>query len=251
MPGEPGAGLNETDAYREWPASGVVRCWWAQRTAGEHLQRVVPDGAADLIVASTGAAYLVGPTLSPAVHRLPAGAELRGLRVRPEAIAAVLGLPGHEVRDAVVPLTAVLPDAVARVVADSVWRGQFPAALTPRPGDARVRHAVRRIWRGDPLDSVAAGAGVTGRQLRRLFTEQAGLGPKALQRVARFQRFLRHADSGGALAVAAAAAGYADQAHLTRETRELAGVTPAVLTRERHGRATPDGPGAASVFRVF
>ena len=242
-------GLNETDAYREWAASGVVRCWWAQRTPGDHVHRVVPDAAADVIVASTGAAYLVGPTMAPALHRLPE-AELRGLRVRTEAIATVLGLPGHEVRDAVVPLTALMPDATARQVAESVWRGEFPEALRARPGDERVAYAVSRISRGSSLDSVARDVAVTGRQLRRMFTEQVGLGPKALQRIARFQRFLRRADAGRpvALADSAVEAGYADQAHLTRETRELAGVTPAVLVRERHGLAAPDGAGAVAVF---
>ncbi|UQS26387.1 helix-turn-helix domain-containing protein [Amycolatopsis thermalba] len=245
-----GDALNETDTYREWVGSGVVRCWWAQRVPGEFVQRVVPDAAADVIVASTGAAYLVGPTLSPALHRLPPGAELRGLRLRTEAIAAVLGLPGHEVRDAVVPLTAVLPDAAARAVAESVWHGSFPSVLRPRPGDARVRHAVSRIWRGASLDSVAEEVALTGRQLRRLVVQQAGLGPKALQRVARFQRFLRSADAARptSLADSAAAAGFADQAHLTRETRELAGVTPAVLVRERHGLAAPDPAAAVAVF---
>ncbi|ROS42964.1 helix-turn-helix domain-containing protein [Amycolatopsis thermoflava] len=250
MAAAPGDGLNETDTYREQVGSGVVRCWWAQRAPGEYVQRVVPDAAADVIVASTGAACLVGPTLAPALHQLPPGAELRGLRLRTEAIAAVLGLPGHEVRDAVVPLGAVLPDAAARTVAESVWRGAFPSALRPRPGDPRVRHAVSRIWRGAPLDSVADEVSLTGRQLRRLFTEHVGLGPKALQRIVRFQRFLRSADAvrPSSLADSAAAAGYADQAHLTRETRDLAGVTPTVLIRERHGLATPDVAGAVAVF---
>ncbi|MDQ0379958.1 helix-turn-helix domain-containing protein [Amycolatopsis thermophila] len=241
--------MNETDAYREWAASGAVRCWWAQRAGDDHLQRVVPDAAADVIVSSTGAAYLVGPTLRPAVHLVPRGSQLRGLRVRTSAVAAVLGLPGHEVRDAVVPLTALLPDAAARSAAESVWRGEFPDALRPTPGDGRVRYAVRRIWSGVALDDVTAEIAVTGRQLRRLFTEHVGLGPKALQRVARFQRFVRSADARPVpLAAAAIAAGYADQAHLTRETRELAGVTPSVLVRERRGLVVPDGEGALALF---
>ncbi|UQS26386.1 hypothetical protein L1857_28010 [Amycolatopsis thermalba] len=39
--------------------------------------------------------------------------------------------------------------------------------------------------------------------------------------------------------------GYAGQAHLARE---LAGVTPAVLVRERHGLAAPDPAAAVAVF---
>ena len=57
----------------------------------------------------------------------------------------------------------------------------------------------------------------------------------------RFQRFVRRIDaSAGApdprpldLAAAAAEAGYADQAHLTRECAALSGLTPAALARAR------------------
>lgn len=239
--------MNETDVYAERAGTGVVRCWWQRRTTGSRAYRVVPDAAADIIVSASGAAYLVGPTLRAALHLL-ADTDLRGLRVRTAAIAPVLRLPGHEVRDAVVPLTAVLSDAEARRVAESVWCGRMPAEL--RPGaDPRVAFAVRRICAGAPLDVVAADVSVTGRQLRRLFTDHTGLGPKAVQRVARFQRFVRAADAGAVpLAEVAASAGYADQAHLTRETRQLAGVTPAVLLRERRGVEVPDPEGADALF---
>ena len=62
-----------------------------------------------------------------------------------------------------------------------------------------------------------------------------GLGPKALQRVARLHRFLALAERPGArqLAVAAVEAGYADQSHLTREVRALSGLPPAALLAER------------------
>ena len=55
-----------------------------------------------------------------------------------------------------------------------------------------------------------------------------GYGPKTLDRVLRFQRFLRRAGEGD-LARTAAELGYADQAHLTRECVRLSGVTPARL----------------------
>jgi AraC-like DNA-binding protein len=58
-----------------------------------------------------------------------------------------------------------------------------------------------------------------------------------LHRVLRFRRFLARVDaSRGAadLADVAALAGYADQAHLTRESTSLAGLPPAALARVRH-----------------
>jgi transcriptional regulator GlxA family with amidase domain len=73
---------------------------------------------------------------------------------------------------------------------------------------------------------------VSERQLRRRFADAVGYAPKTLQRVLRFQRFLVLARAAGAsadLARLAFAAGYADQAHLTRECRRLAGLPPAAL----------------------
>ena len=66
------------------------------------------------------------------------------------------------------------------------------------------------------------------RTLRRRFDEAFGYGPKTLDRILRFQRFLALARGARnpAAASLAAAAGYADQAHLTRECRRLAAATP-------------------------
>lgn len=52
----------------------------------------------------------------------------------------------------------------------------------------------------------------------------------------RFRRFISRIDAdrgAGDLAAVAAQAGYADQAHLTRECGQLAGLTPAALARQR------------------
>ena len=74
--------------------------------------------------------------------------------------------------------------------------------------------------------------GLSERQLRRRIEDAVGYPPRMLARVLRFQRFLRAARAAGRarhLAVLAADAGYADQAHLTRESRALSGLPPAAL----------------------
>ena len=83
---------------------------------------------------------------------------------------------------------------------------------------------------------VAAQVGLSDRQLRRRCEAAVGYGPKMLQRVLRFRRFVSLADAAGGtadLAQAAVDSGYADQPHLTRETARLAGLSPAALVRER------------------
>jgi AraC-like DNA-binding protein len=81
------------------------------------------------------------------------------------------------------------------------------------------------------VETLAARAGMSPRQVHRLCLEAAGLGPKRLARIVRFQRALRSltARRGPALAALALDAGYCDQAHLTREVRRLVGTTPGAL----------------------
>ena len=83
------------------------------------------------------------------------------------------------------------------------------------------------------VEALAGELGLSERQLRRRFHAAAGYGPKTLQRVLRFRRFL--AASREDLARAALEAGYADQAHLSRECARLAGTSPGRLARGRSG----------------
>ena len=77
------------------------------------------------------------------------------------------------------------------------------------------------------------------RHLRRRFESSVGYGPKTLARVLRLQRFLAlaRADPDEGLAGLAAAAGYADQAHLSRDCAALTDRTPGALLAERYGPA--------------
>jgi transcriptional regulator GlxA family with amidase domain len=80
-----------------------------------------------------------------------------------------------------------------------------------------------------PVHDLAADLGVDERTLHRRCANALGYGPKTLQRILRFRRALRLGRSGLPLATIAWEAGYADQAHLTRECGRLAGATPANL----------------------
>ncbi len=84
---------------------------------------------------------------------------------------------------------------------------------------------------GGRVASMAAEIGLTERQLHRRCLAAFGYGAKVLQRVLRFDRAIRLARGGAGLADVAYRAGYADQPHLTREVRALAGVSPTELLR--------------------
>lgn len=232
-----------TSTYREWvkpDQADVVQCWWEQKvTDGQgYVQRVLPDGCSDVIVSVDGEATVVGPSMSVALPQLGPGAHLRAVRFRTEALATVLHCPGPELRDATLPLSAVVSDRLARQIAEGVWEQRLPDQLGSALVDSRVQFAVSRLRlsNGQDAAAVAVELGLSERHLRRLLIEHTGVGPRSLQRVARLQRFLRLADvqwPSVSLAGLAAAAGYADQAHLTRDVRELAGITPLSLLRER------------------
>jgi AraC-like DNA-binding protein len=101
--------------------------------------------------------------------------------------------------------------------------------------------------------ALARSLGISERQLRRRCERSTGLGPKTLQRMFRFQRFLALAGADStarpSLARLAREAGYSDQSHLSRESMRLAGRPPArVLSdaaddcRDSHDHAVSYGP---------
>lgn len=105
------------------------------------------------------------------------------------------------------------------------------ARAAPADGDMTAVFALLRDGGSHTTPSVAnvvAQLRLSERTLRRRCHHAFGYGPKTLERILRFQRFLALARrfSGNGLARCAAEAGYADQAHLSREVRQLCGLSP-------------------------
>lgn len=225
--------MNEPDTYREWepPVAWrhAVACCWEQRVGADRVQRVLPDGHADLLVHESGIVEVVGLHDEVALPFLPAGTGLRGIRLRPAAVAAAFETSASSLMNRTFPADDVLGAKRARRLAQPDGLDAWIRSVEPDP---RTVAAVR-LLASSSVSDVAARLGVTTRHLRRILVTDIGLAPKVYQRVVRFGSFLRAVDRGTSLSAAAADAGYADQAHLTREVRHLAGVTPARLVRER------------------
>jgi hypothetical protein len=109
--------------------------------------------------------------------------------------------------------------------------GQAGGAVA-RGGADPARVAVARLDDPGPF-------AVGERRLRRRFVQAVGYGPATYLRVARFQRAVALASRVPGLAALAAAAGYSDQAHLSRDCRALTGLTPRAYFRTP---STVDGP---------
>jgi AraC-like DNA-binding protein len=245
------AGAWLAPGYAEWapPAAlrGAVACLWASVVPddADRAGLIVPDACSDLLWEQGTGGSVAGPDTGPVRTVTKAGTVVVGVRFRPSAGGRALGLPLSEIRDQRVALADLLPSAARKL----------PATLDPAEAarraldvagtlvaDTAADHAVTRAAAllRDPFartEAVAADVGFSERQLRRRVQAAAGYGPKTLQRVLRFQRFVRMLDASAQspdLASAAAQAGYADQAHLTRECSALSGLTPTALARIRH-----------------
>lgn len=236
--------------------AGALACLWVRVVAADSSRSgmVLPDGCVDLIWQQGRGAFVAGPDTSPATNALPPSAVLVGARFHPGAGGPALGIPLARLRDQRVDAFEFRPDLARRLPLDlspdealRLMRGVSAELVMAGPPDGLVVQAARLV--GDPrarsADLVHA-LGVSERQLRRRFDVAVGYGPKTLQRVLRFQRFLARITPRGEisdLAQLAAETGYADQAHLTREVGRLSGLSPAVLARNRTG-VLPTAAGA-------
>ncbi|KIF70998.1 hypothetical protein HY68_24230, partial [Streptomyces sp. AcH 505] len=93
------------------------------------------------------------------------------------------------------------------------------------PPDPLLRAVVEGLDAGRTVAATAEAVGLGARQLHRRSLDAFGYGPKTLARILRLQRALALVRAGTPYAQAALDAGCTDQAHLARETRELAGLT--------------------------
>lgn len=94
--------------------------------------------------------------------------------------------------------------------------------------DPAIQYAIAALEAGMPLSQVASRLDLLPRTLQRRFSSQVGITPKRFARVRRLQRVLRAARrcDEPVWHELAADHGYADQAHLVHEFRELADITP-------------------------
>jgi AraC-like DNA-binding protein len=238
--------------------AGLVSSVWVQQVAADadpYTHRNLPHGGIELVCRVGSVPQLVGPSTGPLVEVLAPGTTVVGVRFRPGAAAAVLDLPASELLDLVVDTeelwgrgAVALGERVDRAAAPAQALAELQRHLVGRLGagpgpDPLVLEAVRQLmpWRTAEVGWLASRLSISQRQLRRRCQAAIGLTPKALHRVLRFQGLLAlvqaalaqgREPAGDGLAVLAADAGYADQAHLGRECVRLTGVAPQTFLRQ-------------------
>jgi AraC-like DNA-binding protein len=244
------------ESYVERPPlpglAAVVRTVWIQRTGDTaYVQRHLPTGGVEIHFPIGGHPQLVGPLTGPQIEVIPEHTAIVGVRFLP-GTAPPLPTVLDDLVDQRLGLTELWGSSVDRLVEAMAGAGTPERALMflqahllqefRRAGrmDPLVVEAVKALmpWHPVNIDTVANHVTLSASQLRRRCLEAVGVSPKVLQRTLRFQGFLALAQAGvaatgrrGADGVAGLAidAGYADQAHLSRECVRLTGRTPRQL----------------------
>ena len=218
-------------------ASWTLDCESGPDAFVEHT--ATPDGCIELIRRRAGRSawggwqpevFVAGVITRPARLWFSGDARFEGLRIWPWAWNALTDLPAGRFVGSWLALDEAAPHLSAAAWTDRLPKGL--ADLAERPpydlGDAILRSA--------NVDDLVRWSGIQRRTLQRRFAREIGVAPRAYLRLLRFQGALETVqEQGSSLADQAAAHGFADQAHMSREFRALAGTTTGGARRAARG----------------
>jgi AraC-like DNA-binding protein len=233
----------ESPGFNHYPATPLCSVCWML-----HGPTSLVDGAAAALqmAADAGTAVFSGPQQQPwstynagpahffvamfypdALHAL-SGVDMAAQVGRFVPAGDLLGAPWQALTPA---LMAATSDAARAKLVDDFLDARWQAVR----GQADSERGVLGDWvRRLGVQAASSGIGRSARVAERRVKSWAGLPMRTLQRMGRAEQALLAAraeqiDGKISWADVAADAGYADQSHLTRETRALTGLSPAAL----------------------
>ncbi|MFD6395223.1 DUF6597 domain-containing transcriptional factor [Nocardia sp. NPDC060249] len=199
---------------------------------------VFPDGCMDLIW-TEGTLMVAGPDSRAFLAPTARAREFVGVRFAPGSAPALLGIPAVELLNQRVDLAEIAPSRTARELVDRIDNAPDRVAALEAialrfaadhgPADPALTAVVDALSAGATVAETAARTSMSARMLHRRSLFAFGYGPKMLARILRFQRALAALRTGIPAARIAAVTGFADQAHLSREVRDLAGCSVRTL----------------------
>lgn len=239
------------DAKTFAPPAGladVIECFWMGRWSlpqdAPHTTELLGDPCVH-VVFERSVSRVVGVWTKRWVRTLAGDGFVRAAKLRAGAVAAWFSTSAHLISDALHPLPALFGDGC---------QGVEPAVLDPQADEDGLRALAEFLERTrrepDPqtqlaieaaasldldrhptVEGWAAAHGMTPRTMQRLFRRHVGASPKFLLRRRRLQEAALRIERGDAenLAHLAAELGYTDQAHLARDMRAAAGLSPSKL----------------------
>ncbi|RKQ96597.1 helix-turn-helix domain-containing protein [Maricaulis maris] len=234
-------------------ADRIDGVWHLSRDGDDTPRMIAPDGACEIILHRSEpplerdgdgwtrqpAAFLYGPLNRVLVLRQSGPMDVVGIRLHPWAVGA-LGARPSAWRNRAVPLAEILGVEPSRHLLEFARTASSPVGFLDLAGNELdcvlqpplvqtcVRRLVEALQGGEVtgLAGLAAMAGTSERTVGRRFERACGLTAGNMIRIFRFHRARNAIKAGLALTEVAADAGYADQAHMTRDFRRFAGITP-------------------------
>jgi AraC-like DNA-binding protein len=222
----------------------MVACRWVRvvRLGGAPgPSPILPDGCADIMVYDDAPPCVAGPDATTRWTSLRDGTVITGIRVRPGTVRSIFGCPAGRILNGGALLSDLAPGTGAlhqRLLATANLRDRHALledwVRTAIARNGAADHAVvaaSRLLAADPqleIGEISRRFNWNVRTIHRQFRAACGYGPKHFQRIMRIQHAIRvvHATAPTRLADAAHAAGYADQAHMNRDFRDITGFTP-------------------------
>jgi AraC-like DNA-binding protein len=190
--------------------------------------------------------FVAGVTDGPVVVGHRGSARCLQVDLTPLGARRLVGMPMSELANQTVPIEDVFGrfgrDLVQRVgdapdwptrfgLIDDAIRARLAEATPVDPGVAWSLDRIMASGGATVIGDLADELGWSHRRLIARYRDAVGLPPKLVARIVRFERLTAHLTRDPAIdwAAAAIACGYFDQAHLAREVRELADITPTEL----------------------
>lgn len=225
-------------SFRRYPPPPEIRdfvesLWTFEAPAdGKALtDYILPDIGTEIICRMDAHAFIRGPRLHLEEITIEPGARYFGARLRPGVGPRLFKLAAREtcgsrlaLEDMGCPVAAPSREGFTRALIDLFRRrGLAGNRIALRAVDLLSRPQARMS-----IDAVATALGCSTRHLYREMMSDLGMGPKTVARIARLRHTIALLGAGReTLAATAADAGYADQAHMTREFSMLRMPSPA------------------------
>ena len=238
--------------YKERPAAeplaGLVKCFWTLDAAGSAEEWIehdaTPDGCVEVIRRVAGRSrwhgaqpetFVAGLNDRPVRFEISGDARFAAIRLWPWAWpligeVTIVGLrngwrPARELVAA--DVASALPDVEAAERLLMARKGRLPLGLAAMG---------ERLARSRTVGEMRDATGLGPRTLQRWFAARVGISPRQYLRLLRFQDAFAGLGAEARLADQAAVHGFADQAHMAREFKTMAGM-PA-----RQARRSAKGP---------
>lgn len=249
--------------YRpSFPLHAAVDCIWMSTRARvySNLEHMLPSGKVHLVFALHDDPVAWRPPTQDAEwhlwkHSIVHGPQTRyyvagpkpkgtvvGVSFQPGTASVVLGIPTHEIRDAHVPLEALWGSRASELndqlrsaasplrafhVLERALIARIHRPLLIHPAVALMLRSSESADERGRIQDIQKQTGYSARHFIKLFSSAVGLTPKHYCRLQRFSSVLSQlSNERTGLAQLALSTGYADQAHLSREFREFAGIAP-------------------------